>query len=83
MKLKTRLRKKEKELELKVRRENRKYYTECMMDILAEHYVIFPSGDLYYRFVIDGENVKAEGLVEQIGSLGLILTCGTVWRTKI
>ena len=61
MKLKTRLRKKQKELELKVRRENRKYYTECMMDILAEHYVIFPSGDLCYRFVIDGENVKLWG----------------------
>ena len=61
MKQKTRLAKKQKELELKVRRENRKYYTEYMMDILAEYYVIFPSGDLCYRFVIDGENVKLWG----------------------
>lgn len=61
MKQKTRIAKKQKELELKVRRENRKYYTEYMMDILAEYYVIFPSGDLCYRFVINGENVKLWG----------------------
>lgn len=66
MKQKTRLAKKQKELELKVRRYNRKYYTEYMIDILSEYYVIFPSGDLCYQFVINGENVKLWGVANKL-----------------